>query len=255
MIEKPKRPKKPDIQERQPPRTLQELINRYDLDNTKIYDFLDELVELLNTERKSIDTSINDLNNNKVNKSGDTMTGALLMQGNPIGFGTTGNIFWKEDGYGDKFRVIPDFGNAGENNKLIIQSTTGGAGEDPQNWIDLVTIHADTGEIDLKVPSTWINANLSQNVGGLIRYFKVGKMVVVQFQDLNFSVNVDQGFIFATGLPSATTYIMSVLIGFDRPDKPLRVAVNEQGQIVDHWANVPTGTGNYYGYLIYIAQD
>lgn len=45
MIEKPKRPKQPDIQERQPPRTLQELINRYDLDNTKIYDFLDELVE------------------------------------------------------------------------------------------------------------------------------------------------------------------------------------------------------------------
>lgn len=87
--------------------------------------------------------------NNKVTKSGDTMTGALLMQGNPIGFGTTGNIFWKEDGYGDKFRVIPDFGNAGANNKLIIQSTIGDAGEDPQNWKDLVYIHADTGEINL----------------------------------------------------------------------------------------------------------
>lgn len=45
MIEKPKRPKRLDIQDRQPPRTLQELINRYDLDNTKIYDYLDELVE------------------------------------------------------------------------------------------------------------------------------------------------------------------------------------------------------------------
>ena len=48
MIEKPKRPKKPDIQERQPPRTLQELMNRYDLDNTKVYDFLDYLVNYLN---------------------------------------------------------------------------------------------------------------------------------------------------------------------------------------------------------------
>ena len=48
MIEKPKRPKKPNIQERQPPRTLQELINRYDLDNTKVYDFLDELVGQIN---------------------------------------------------------------------------------------------------------------------------------------------------------------------------------------------------------------
>ena len=44
MIDKPKRPKQPNIQDRQPPRTLQELINRYDLDNTKVYDFLDELV-------------------------------------------------------------------------------------------------------------------------------------------------------------------------------------------------------------------
>ena len=61
MIEKPKRPKKPDIQERQPPRTLQELISRYDLDNTKIYDFLDGLVELINTD-------IDNLNNQKVNK-------------------------------------------------------------------------------------------------------------------------------------------------------------------------------------------
>ena len=149
MIEKPKRPKQPNIQDRQPPRTLQELINRYDLDNTKIYDFLDELVELLNTEKESIDTSINDLNNNKVNKSGDEMTGPLNMQSNSLRFGTTGNIFWKEDGYGDKFRVIPNFGNSGENNKLIIQSTTGGAGEDPQNWKDLVYIHADTGFIEL----------------------------------------------------------------------------------------------------------
>lgn len=87
--------------------------------------------------------------NNKVTKSGDAMTGQLDMQSNPLRFGTNGNIFWKEDGYGDKFRVIPDFGNSGENNKLIIQSTTGGAGEDPQNWKDLVYIHADTGFIEL----------------------------------------------------------------------------------------------------------
>lgn len=192
---------------------------------------------------------------NAVEKTGDTMTGGLNMQGNAIGFGNGGNIYFKEDGFGDKFRILPDFSGGGRDNVLKIQSTTGGAGEDPQNWIDLVTIHADTGEIDLIHPTAWTNATLSSNVGGLIRYFKAGKVVTVQFQDLNFSVEVDNGFIFATGLPNATTYVMSVLIGFDRPDRPLRVAVNEQGQIVDHWANVPTGTGNYYGYLIYIAQN
>ena len=122
MIEKPKRPKKPDIQERQPPRTLQELINKYDLDNTKIYDFLDGLVELINTD-------INNLSNNKISKSGDAMSGELNMQGNQLRFGNGGNI--------------------GANNKLIIQSTTGEAGTDPQNWKDLVYIRADSGEIDL----------------------------------------------------------------------------------------------------------
>lgn len=61
MIEKPKRPKKPDIQERQPPRTLQELINRYDLDNTKVYDFLDELVGQINENDTSTSEGISSI--------------------------------------------------------------------------------------------------------------------------------------------------------------------------------------------------
>lgn len=55
MIEKPKRPKRLDIQDRQPPRTLQELTNRYDLDNTKIYDYLDELISKVNEKIKISD--------------------------------------------------------------------------------------------------------------------------------------------------------------------------------------------------------
>lgn len=50
MIEKPKRPKQPSVQERQPPRTLQELVLRYDLDNTEIYNYLDGLAETLNNK-------------------------------------------------------------------------------------------------------------------------------------------------------------------------------------------------------------
>lgn len=192
---------------------------------------------------------------NAVEKSGDTMTGDLNMQNNSVKFGNNGSVLWKEDGYGDKFRIISNFTGSGSDNRLILQSTIGDAGEDPQNWKDLVTIHADTGEIDLIHPTTWTNATLSSNVGGVIRYFKAGKVVTVQIQDFNFSVDVDHGFIFATGLPKSTNYVMSLLVGMDTPSRPLRVAVNEQGQIVNHWANVPTGTGNYYGYLIYIAQN
>lgn len=192
---------------------------------------------------------------NAVEKTGDTMTGDLNMQNNSVKFSNNGSVLWKEDGYGDKFRIIPDFTGTGSNNKLLLQSTIGDAGTDPTNWKTLVVIHADTGEIELNHPTAWTNATLSSNVGGLVRYFKVGKVVTVQFQDLLFSTDVDNGDIVATGLPNAITYTMSVLTGFDSPEKPLRVAVNEQGQIIDHYSYIPNGSGNYYGYLIYIAQD
>ncbi len=48
MLEKPKRPKQLNNQDRQSPVTIQDLINRYDLENTKIYDYLDELIDYLN---------------------------------------------------------------------------------------------------------------------------------------------------------------------------------------------------------------
>lgn len=48
MIEKPTRPKKLDNQDRQIPSNIQDLISRYDLENLKIYDFLDYLVNYLN---------------------------------------------------------------------------------------------------------------------------------------------------------------------------------------------------------------
>lgn len=192
---------------------------------------------------------------NAVEKTGDTMTGNLDMQSNSVKFGNDGNILFKEDGYGDKFRIIPNFNGAGADNKLIIQSTTGEAGTDPQNWKDLVTIHADSGQVDLIHPTAWTNATLSQNVRGTIRYFKVGKMVVVQIQDLSFSVDVSHGFVFATGLPKSIEYTMGILISYDSQGKLIRVAATADGQIVSHYTTVPKETKNYYGYLIYIAQD
>ena len=48
MIEKPKRKKQLNNQDRQIPANIQDLINKYDLDNTKIYDFLEYLVDYLN---------------------------------------------------------------------------------------------------------------------------------------------------------------------------------------------------------------
>ena len=68
MIEKPKRPKKISNQDNKQPQTIQELIRRYDLDNTKIYDFLDEFIEYLKQDREDIDTLMEDARSNRLKR-------------------------------------------------------------------------------------------------------------------------------------------------------------------------------------------
>jgi len=71
-------------------------------------------------------------------------SGDLDMQSNSVKFGNNGNVFWKEQGYGDKFAIKADFNGADDNNKLKIQGAVGGAGTDP-NLIDLINISGKTG--------------------------------------------------------------------------------------------------------------
>lgn len=94
--------------------------------------------------------SVADEINARVKKSGDTMTGNLKMESN--------SVEWKETNYGDKFRIIPDFNGAGSSNRLLVQSTVGDAGTDPTNWKTLVSIHAETGEVDFNANDTgWVD--------------------------------------------------------------------------------------------------
>lgn len=118
----------------------------------------DVLPIVQNGETKKI--SVEALGSQKVNKSGDTMTGDLDMQSNSVKFGNNGNVkfgdngsvkfgnngnvLWKESGYGDKFAIKADFNGADDNNKLKIQGAVGGAGTDP-NLIDLINISGKTG--------------------------------------------------------------------------------------------------------------
>lgn len=139
----------------------------------------DVLPIVQNGETKKI--QVETLGSQKVNKSGDTMAGDLDMQGNSVKFGINGNILFKEDGYGDKFRIIPDFGGSGSSNTINIQSTSGGAGTDPTTWQTLVSIHADTGEIEV------LDVNISVTsyaISGDILAKKIGNLVIV---DINCS--------------------------------------------------------------------
>lgn len=58
-----------------------------------------------------------------VKKAGDTMTGTLGMGAN--------TIYWKENGFGDKFGLTPYFSGANDNNYLAFMSSVGEAGTDP----------------------------------------------------------------------------------------------------------------------------
>ena len=58
-----------------------------------------------------------------VKKAGDTMTGTLGMGAN--------TIYWKENGFDDKFGLTPYFSGTNDNNYLAFMSSVGEAGTDP----------------------------------------------------------------------------------------------------------------------------
>lgn len=119
--------------------------------NTILTEEVDGIISTLQStisgNKRNFEGLIEELRNAKVSKSGDTINGILNMLGNAIKFGNNGCIEWKEDGYGDKFRIIPDFTGDGSSNKLLIQSTVGGEGTDPTNWKTIAYISADNGKL------------------------------------------------------------------------------------------------------------
>lgn len=87
--------------------------------------------------------------NKKVTKTGDTMSGDLSLPNSKIKFSNNGGVEWKENGYGDGFRIIPDFNGTDDSNKLKIQGSTGKAG-DNLNFNDIASISAKNGNVYFK---------------------------------------------------------------------------------------------------------
>lgn len=119
--------------------------------NTILTEEVDGIISTLQStisgNKRNFEDLIEELRNAKVSKSGDTINGILNMLGNAIKFGNNGCIEWKEDGFGDKFRILPDFTGEGSNNKLLIQSTVGASGTDPTDWKTIAYISADNGKL------------------------------------------------------------------------------------------------------------
>jgi hypothetical protein len=87
------------------------------------------------------------LNNSKLDKTGGNVSGTLNIQGNNNG------LYWKENGYGDKFKIAPDFTGADDSNVLKIMGAVGGQGTDP-TLVDLVKITGKSGNVIVKGNTT-----------------------------------------------------------------------------------------------------
>lgn len=97
---------------------------------------------------------------NKVSKTGDTMTGDISWNGET---GCTSGLYWKEYGYGDKFKIAPSFSGFNDDNFLGFQAAVGGTGTDPDLAV-ILKIHPSgkittTNQVIGKNPATsWIGA-------------------------------------------------------------------------------------------------
>ena len=105
--------------------------------------------ELVKGLSETIENKINSLKKEKLDITGGTLTGNLFMDIFKILFSNNGCIEWKEDGYGDKFRIISDFNGPDDSNVLKIQGAVGDAGTNP-DYIDLFIITAKNGNIQVK---------------------------------------------------------------------------------------------------------
>ena len=77
MLEKPKRVKQLNNQDRQLPATIQELINRYDLENKDIYKFLDYLVDSINENKSEV---VDNLESKSITESLSANQGRILNE-------------------------------------------------------------------------------------------------------------------------------------------------------------------------------
>ena len=105
-------------------------------------------------------------------------------------------------------------------------------------------------------PKELKNATLSSKVTGLVRYAKIGNIVIVNFSDVQVKSNLSHGVVLASGLPTSTVYQMTVLHNFDDQAKqPIRLAINTSGQIVDHYSSNTVSNNGYYGTLVYLTNE
>lgn len=197
------------------------------------------------------ETKMNNIENgiaNAVEKTGDTLTGELLFKNTDeyaairktrtlngtdyhltVGLGTNGSARME---YVDNSKVLGSIevrSNGlynGVTNKKIAEQSNG-----------------------------WTDATKTSAIGGIVKYTKIGNIVIVTFDDITIKSNLNHGTILVSGLPASTNYQRTLLLAFSNSVTPLRVAINESGQIINHYSGLTANNNNYYGTLIYVTNE
>lgn len=126
------------------------------MDYTKQYDFEIKATDKVGTKsitgiRVSKGTPVYWWDDDEFNVNGNLNVSNAINATNGVNFldGHNKYIYWKENGYGDKFGISPDFNGFDNDNHLRIRGAAGGAGTDPSMY-DLAWISAKDGNAWLK---------------------------------------------------------------------------------------------------------
>ena len=207
----------------------------------------DVLPIVQNGETKKIPVEV--LGSQKVNKSGDTLTGELQFN-NPSEYAA---ITKKRDGTNTNYTMILGLGGGGAV-RLERREGSAGSGQSLEVRDDGIYSGA-SGKKLAEQSAGWTNATLSSYIKGTVRYTKIGNIVIVNFSDVQVKSNLSHNVVLASGLPASTAYQMTVLHNFDAPGTPMRIAVNPSGQIVVHYSSNTVSNNSYYGTLIYVTNQ
>lgn len=178
------------------------------------------------------------------------------------------NIEWKENGYGDKFRIIPDFNGTDDSNKLKIQGTVGGAGTDPTTWTDLMTVSGKSGNVSvaksIQIPKNstagygltnssgnsiirdWNNTNVTVDATGGGLYLGFQNTTSLNFMNGKGTMNNSGLFNAVGGLQANGVNALLVnAFKFRKFEKSMTIGANGMTSIDMGAINVPSG----YSYL------
>lgn len=142
--------------------------------------------------------------------------------------------------------------------KIIQQSSL------QENNDNIITVNTPSASETVQEPSganptyssAWRNVTLSSYLSGRAKYTKINNVVIVVFEDIKVQTNLAHGIVLASGLPKSISYENAILNNFENSQSPLRLAINTDGQIIDHYSgNTASSNNNYYGTLIYITNE